>query len=134
MSKKGWLITVLVAILVLIVLAAGGYGLYRLGYMHGARALVTDNDLPGRFIDQPFFRHPGFGMRGFDRGLMPMNRGNFGFPLWGTLLRIGIGVIFVGLLVLIVVLLAQRRGSPAAVQNLPAREIKESDQPDQTES
>jgi hypothetical protein len=87
--------TVLLTVIVLAVLAAAGYAIYRLGYTHG---LTTTS---GDFMRDRFFHD--FGGR-FPHG---MRRGGFGMrqPFYGlSLLRVVPGfLLFVGVVALVVI-------------------------------
>lgn len=135
MTKRNWLVTAIVVIIVLIVLAAGGYGLYRLGYVHGAQALSANGEVPRQFMDGPFSRHPGFGMREFGRGFVPMmpRVGRFGHFSWfGLIFRVAVIGVVIALLVWLIVYLARRSGTPVSLQSAPPPGIQPPEQNDQS--
>lgn len=68
--KKNWLLKTLLVFLVVGVLAAGGYALYRVGYAHGAQGSFA-GEMPfmrsGHFDDMPHAEH-------WDAQTMPFSR------------------------------------------------------------
>jgi hypothetical protein len=136
MSKQKWLVTVLITILVLVVLAAGGYALYRIGYNHGLQANVRENQIPQRFMGEQMFRHPGLNLRGFDRGFMLMDRGFRGLPVlsWlGLALRVVAVIVGIWLLYILIKFLFGKQGWSFTVQKGPVESKKEIEDQNQSQ-
>jgi hypothetical protein len=119
MKANRVLLTVLLVVLVVGLLAAGGWALYRLGYAHGGAAAAADvlpeglfRQFGGRMPHMFDGRFPG----GFRQGVIPwgsMHQPYLGFPFlsWGLGALLVVGVIA---LVVIAVngLVSAGRGSP----------------------
>lgn len=80
MSSRKWIVTVLITLVVVTVLAAGGCALYRLGYTRGAVAAnAGEGFLMHDFEDMPFFGgHMGEGFMFHDFEDMPFAGGHMG--------------------------------------------------------
>ncbi len=113
MSKTKWWVVTLATILVLVVLAVGGYAVYRLGYSHGLQGSMGENDLPRRLLDRPFLWGPHLNLREFGRGYMMPGRGIFMPVLFSWLrfiLPLAVLGIFGVLVVLLIVTLGRKNG------------------------
>ncbi len=131
MAKTKWWVVTLVTLLVMVVLAAGGYALYRVGYAHGAQVNLVEKRLPQKFLDQldrldregkPADILPRLRMREFGRRFMfldPGLRRPMLFP-WRMVIPIAVVVILVALVVVLAVALLTRRTSAPSVAPPPA--------------
>lgn len=123
MSKTKWWVVALITILAVVVLAAGGYMLYRVGYSHGQQTNIVERRLPERFLDRfdredkPLIIIPRLRMWEFHRGFLFPNRGVRApvlFFRWGILPMAVIGILFTLVVVLAVVLITRRTSPPPA--------------------
>jgi hypothetical protein len=126
MRKSSIWITILVTVVVVALLAAGGYALFRLGYVRGvadAAGGVMMRSFDGRI--QPYNRGiaPGWNHPGLDiYGMHSRMYGGFSAFGWlpGLLLLVGV----VALVVIAVNGLSHRNSHPASGTSLPAEPEK----------
>lgn len=130
MGKTKWWLVALITVFAVVILAAGGYALYRAGYAHGVQVNLVERGLPQRFLDQfdrldregkPFGVNPRLQLREFGHRFMFLERDLRPpalFP-WRLVIPIVVGVILVALVVILAVALLTRHNH-AAVTAPPA--------------
>lgn len=97
MLKNQKFLGILTTVVVVLVLIAGGFGLYRLGFMHGAAANINFEDLQlSRETFMPFHSNEFYAMRAF-----PHSRG-FISPMGFNPLGGFIGLLFFGFILFLI--------------------------------
>ncbi len=140
MAKTKWWLAALVTVLIVLVLAAGGYALYRIGYARGMQANIVEKGLPQKFLDQfnrlerdgrPHGVIPRQQLREFGGRILSLERGlgRPGLFPWRMIIPIAVVVILAALAIVLAVVLLTRRNPSNTIPPVPLQSQEQSPLP-----